>query len=286
MTVARRAIALAVASSLCAGRAGAQDRERCVAAFDEGQAHRLRGELRSARALFVACAGDSCPTLLRKDCAQSLSDVDAELPTVVLGARDAAGHDVVPTAVYVDDERVAALDGRALAEDPGQHVIRFEHPPDPPVHEHVVLRVGERNREILATFPAPSSVPSTPASSTTQQRTPAPPSPPPRGERGRPMGWVFTMAGLGVLGIGAFAYFGLNGHAEKQNLLTSCAPACSDDQVSRVRFDYIAADTSLAVGVVALGVAGYLLFSSSSGASRVSVSPSRKGAAIEWTGQF
>jgi hypothetical protein len=100
------------------------------------------------------------------------------------------------------------------------------------------------------------------------------------------MGWVFTMAGLGVVGLGAFAYFGLNGHAEKQNLLTSCAPNCSDDQVSRVRFDYIAADASLAVGLISLGVAGYLLFASPSGSSRVSVSPSRKGAAIEWIRAF
>jgi len=246
----------------------AQHRDECVATFDRAQSLRAQGQLRAARASFVVCASDSCPAPLRKDCAQGLSGIDTDLPTVVLGARDAAGHDVVPTAVYVDDQPVEAADGRAVAYDPGQHVIRFEHPPDAPVTEHVVLRVGEHNREILATFgtatpPAAAPAPTAPSSPPPEAAT----LPPAEKHSTRPTGWIVALTGVGALGIGSFAYFAATGYSAKQQLLGSCAPACTDDEVNRLRYWYIAADASLGVAIVALGIAAYLLFSSSSDAA-------------------
>jgi hypothetical protein len=283
MTGARCALALAIASALWASRAPAQDRERCVAAFDEGQALHMKGELRAARASFLTCAADACPGLVRKDCAQSLSSLDAELPTIVLGARDAKGNDVIPTAVTVDGETVATLDGRALAEDPGQHVIRFEHPPDAPVVEHVVLRVGEHNRTILATFGTPPPAPVPPPVA------PAPRLPPPRPEKHVPSPWAYVAAGFGVVGVGSFVAFGLSGWSYKQHLLDTCAPNCADSDVARVRLDYIVGDTSLGVGVVASAIATYLFLSSSSSGSPgsgVAVTPSRQGIDVAWAGRF
>jgi hypothetical protein len=284
MTITRCALALAIASALWPSRASAQDRERCVAAFDEGQALHLKGELRAARASFLTCAADACPGLVRKDCAQSLSALDAELPTIVLGARDAKGNDVIPSAVTVDGESVATLDGRALPADPGQHVIRFEHPPDAPVVEHVVLRVGEHNRTILATFGSPPPPPPVPPPVAEGPRPP-----PPRPEKRGPSAWAYVAAGLGVVGIGSFAAFGLSGWSYKQHLLNTCAPNCSDSDVARVRLDYIVGDTSLGVGVVATAIATYLFLSSSSSgsqASGLSVTPSRQGIDVAWAGRF
>jgi len=264
MTRAQRAVALGLSLTLVATPALAQRRDECVAAFDRAQTLRAQGQLRSARASFVVCASDSCPAPLRKDCAQGLSAIDTDLPTVVLGARDSAGHDIVPTAVYVDDELVPAADGRAIAYDPGQHVIRFEHPPDAPVTEHVILRVGEHNREILATFQAPPAVAPTPtASASPPPEAPSAPPPPTEKHSTRPTGWILALTGVGALGIGSFAYFAATGYSAKQQLESSCAPGCSDDDVNRVRYRYIAADASLGVAIVALGVAAYLLFSSS-----------------------
>jgi hypothetical protein len=266
MTCAHRAVALALSLTLFTSPVLAQRREECVAAFDRGQALRAQGQLRAARASFVVCASDSCPAPLRKDCAQGLSAIDTDLPTVVLGARDTAGHDIIPSAVYVDDELVPAADGRAIAFDPGQHVIRFEHPPDAPVSEHVVLRVGEHNREILAMFPAPPAAappPSTPRSPSPEPAAP----PPPERHSTRPTGWIVALTGVGVLGLGSFAYFAATGYSARQHLLGTCAPACSDDDVNGVRYRYIAADASLGVGLIALGVAAYLLLSSSSDTS-------------------
>jgi hypothetical protein len=249
--------------------ARAQDREQCVAAFDRGQALRLDGKLRAARADFVACARDACPTPLRKDCATALTALDVDLPTVVLGARDTAGHDLTPSAVYVDDEPVSAPEGRAVAFDPGPHVIRFEHPPDAPVVEHVVLRVGEHNREVLASFPARAAI--TPASPPAWVVPPPKPPVPTH----RPTGWIVALAGVGAVGLGSFAYFGLTGLSQKQQLLDRCAPACSDAEVDTVRSRYIAADVSLGVGVVALGIAAFLLLSSPSDASALLTGPQR-----------
>jgi hypothetical protein len=275
MTRVGRAVALALSLSMIATPALAQRRDECVSAFDRAQALRAQGQLRAARASFVVCASDSCPAPLRKDCAQGLSGIDTDMPTVVLGARDSAGHDIAPTAVYVDDELVPAADGRAIAYDPGPHVVRFEHPPDAPVTEHVILRVGEHNREILATFQAPPSAtaPPTPAvSSSPSLEAPAPP--PAEKQSTRPMGWILALTGVGALGIGSFAYFAATGYSAKQQLENSCAPACSDEDVNRVRYRYIAADASLGVGIIALGIAAYLLFSSSPD-STASLDPQR-----------
>jgi hypothetical protein len=281
---ARCALALALAFALVSSEARGQERERCVSAFDQGQMHRLRGELRAARADFVTCASDTCAAPLRKDCAQSLSDVEADLPTVVLGARDVEGHDVVPTAIYVDDELVATQEGRALAEDPGPHTIRFEHPPDAPLVERVVLRMGDHNREILVTFGRPDERPPAPVETPQPPALAAAPQPLPRADR--PMGWVLGTGGLGLAAIGVFAYFGLAGSFEKSHLLSTCAPACSHDQVSRVRSDYLAADVSLGVGVVALGVAGYLWWLAPPKAGTFTVAPSKGGARIGWAARF
>jgi hypothetical protein len=275
MTRAQRAAAaIPICLALVASTARAQSREECVAAFDQGQSFRQQGQLRAARAKFVVCAADGCPAPLRKDCAQALASVDADLPTVVLGARDTAGHDVIPTAVYVDDQRVSVADGRAIAYDPGKHVIRFEHPPDAPVTEMVVLRVGEHDREILGTFPAASPRPVSAAPSAAFEAAPAPPR---HASSSRPTGWIVGLASIGVLGLGSFAYFGLTGESEKQQLTGpgGCAPTCSDAQVNPVRVRYIAADASLGVGLVALGIAAYLFFSSPSDAAALLLPPQR-----------
>lgn len=274
-------VAVALAGTLPARLASAQDRARCIETFDEGQHERLAGALKAARTSFLTCAADSCPALLRKDCAQALTQLDTDLPTIVLGARDPAGNDLIPTAAYVDEERVTTFDGRALAEDPGPHTIRFEHPPDAPVVEHVVLRVGERNRAILATFGTPVAPPAVERPAPSAATVVAPVA-----RSGRPSGWAYVAGGVGLLGLASFATFGLAGFVEKQHLLATCAPTCADWQVAHVRFDYITGDTSLAVGLVSLGIATYLFLSPPSSSAGLSVAPSRDGLVVGWREPF
>jgi hypothetical protein len=63
---------------------------------------------------------------------------------------------------------------------------------------------------------------------------------------------------VGVVGLGLFATFGILGTNQKSDLEDTCAPNCSEEDVNSVRAKLIAADVSLGVGVVAIGVATIL----------------------------
>jgi hypothetical protein len=73
-----------------------------------------------------------------------------------------------------------------------------------------------------------------------------------------PLAYVF--GGVGVLGLGSFAYFAIDGRAEKSRLAGLCAPRCSDAEVAAVSTRYLAADVALGVGVAALIAAAYFAF--------------------------
>jgi hypothetical protein len=257
----------------------AEKADRCIAASERGQQERDRGALVDARASFRACVADDCPAMLRKDCGRWLEDVEQGIPTIVLGARDSHGDDVIGARVLVDGTQIFEVEsGRAVALDPGPHLIRFEKPPAAPVEQTVVLRMGERNRPILVTFAAP-----------VEEKAPAPPHAPPA-SRARISPWVFVAGGVGVAGVGAFAYFGATGLSEKSRLRAECAPTCTDDQVAPVRNRYLAADISLGIGIVAFAIAGYLFFHTADPATptatRVTVAPTPGGAAFSLTHAF
>ena len=65
--------------------------------------------------------------------------------------------------------------------------------------------------------------------------------------------------------LSSFAYFGLSGHA-KQNALDDCRPGCDSSLRAPLKRDYIAADVSLGVGLVALGLAAWTAIASQSAA--------------------
>src|SRR6476646_341830 len=75
--------------------AHAEDKQACLAAFDKAQQLRIDGRLRAARVELALCARNECPTLVRQDCATWLNDVMGSLPSVVVGARDVRGKDLI-----------------------------------------------------------------------------------------------------------------------------------------------------------------------------------------------
>ena len=88
---------------------------------------------------------------------QWLAEVNAQRPSVVLGVRDAEGHDLIRVKVSVDGVLVAsALDGSPLRVDPGQHVFRFEAEGFVPQEQTVLARQGEANREITVVLASAS----------------------------------------------------------------------------------------------------------------------------------
>ncbi len=232
------------------------DNAECVKGFDRGTAAREQGKLREARKHFVTCAADTCSKTLRVDCAKLLDDVDASMPTVVFGAKDGRDADLFDVIVYVDGERVVGHDqGKAVPYDPGPHVVRFERDGSKPIEEKVLLRAGERNRAIIARFtsedPALAISPKKDDASTRPSPSSVPAS-------------SLVLGAIGVGAVGSFVFFALTGNQERDRLQMTCAPSCTDADVSSLRTSYIAADVSLGVGILALGLATYFLLTNDS----------------------
>jgi hypothetical protein len=244
------AAGLAVALSLLAlsvtTPAGAQSKAECLASFDRGQELRNRSRLRAARDEFTLCARSECSPLVRKDCADRVEQVMHDMPTLVPAARLSTGADLPDVVIFVDDERVAPEPGGAVAVDPGRHTLRFERAPHAPQTQEVVALIGQKNRVVIATFPAPMS-------STPEARPSAePPAPPPARS---PLTWI--LGGVGVAALGSFAFFAVSGEAKHSHFEDTCKPGCSDAEIGQVRTRFIAADISLGVALVALAAATY-----------------------------
>ena len=244
--------------------ASAQGGAACVKAYEKGIDARERGALRAARAHFVTCAADACPKAMRVDCARWLDEVDASLPSIVVGAKDARGNDLFDLRVKVDGEPVEDVQaGRPLVLDPGPHVVHFERGKAPALESQdvkVLLRTGEHNRAVIATMAAPAE------GGTDIGIGPRPPPPASTSSGGPPAAtWIF--GGVGVVGLGLFGTFAILGSTEKSRLRTACAPGCTDGEVSSARTDYLVADIALGVGIVSLGIATYFLLTDHGGSA-------------------
>ena len=87
----------------------------CIQSAEDGERARKAGELLHARELFARCAARECPAMLRRDCSSWIEDADRQIPSIVLGARDGQGHDVVDARASVDGALVREhLDGKAI----------------------------------------------------------------------------------------------------------------------------------------------------------------------------
>lgn len=243
------ALAVAVGSS---GAASADETERCISQHEQSQALRRAGKLREARATLLACAAQACPAQVRADCGAWIAEVDASLPSLVFAAKDATtGLDVVDARVLVDGEVAAErLDGKAIQVDPGVHTVRVVRVGSPPVERQVVTREGERNRLVSFLVGAPPDATSSP-----QRPTPS-----------RTLPLVF--GGISAVGWASFAYFGVSGRQRYDSDLTGCGAklgGCTSGEIDAVRARLIAADVSLGVAVVSLGVATYFWLAAPSG---------------------
>jgi hypothetical protein len=242
---------------LASTRVAAQDRKlACIASSDRAQVLRREGKLLDARRELLACAESSCPGLVQKECSQWMTEVMAQLPSVVFGARDAAGRDLLDVRVTVDGVKVAdRLDGRATEMDPGAHALRFERSGAPPVDEQVLIREGEKNRIVTVTVGEP-----------------APPPPAPRPEAPKAAAapvpaatWIF--GGLGVALLGGAIAVDLSAFDE-----AGCKPHCSRAHVDSIKVkSYLAGGLGIA-GALSLGAAAYFFFARPAARPRSAVS--------------
>jgi hypothetical protein len=260
-------------SAVCAGprSASARDRpaqtdekEACIAAAENGQSLRDDQKYRLARDAFSRCSRDTCPAVVRQDCAQWLEGLDDRSPTIVIGARDANGHDLSDVRVTIDGlPLVTRLDGRSVNVDPGTHVLRYEIAGFAPVEQSVVIAGGEKDRLVGAAFGKAATAARTaddtpPLPVATLAPPPVDPLTEPEEAPGPPpAAWIF--AGVAVAAFASEAAFGLTATLDRDADLAEggCAPHCGQAEVDWIRTRSVIADASLAVGLVSAGLATY-----------------------------
>jgi hypothetical protein len=216
--------------------------EHCIDAHGSGQDQERERELLAAKASFVACGDPACPASIQAECAQMLERVNQALPTVVLASVNANGDDLPSARAFVDGTLVQEkLNGGSIALDPGPHEIKIQWESGAEATRSVIIRQGEKNRSIVFEAP-PREIEAVEVRVDQTKRTIA-----------------YVLAGVGVVALGSFAYFGLSGSA-KQGELDECKPHCEQSAADAMRSDYLIADVSLALGVTSLAVGGYLYF--------------------------
>jgi hypothetical protein len=235
------------------------DAQQCIAENEIATKQRAAGKLGEAKQHYVACGAADCPAVVRDECQTLAQKMESSLSTIVIVLVDAKGNDVTGARIFVDGSKSAEpLDGHALILDPGTHKISVESPSGGSIEETLVAREGEKNRRVRLQLPAST-------------KPPASDVPVPAPVRTSPSPAVWVLSGVAVVGLGSFAYFGLDGKHKENDLKTRCAPLCKDTEVDPMYKSYLLADVSLGVSVVAASVAGYLFFStagSSSSAAR------------------
>lgn len=265
---ARLAAAVGVACTMLVQTAAyADDREQCATAAEQAQSLRDEGKYRRAREQMLICARDVCPGPIKSDCGKWLDQVERDAPTVVFGARD-GGNDVTDVKVWMDGVVVTErLDGKPQLVDAGEHTFKFEHG-GVTKEEKVLVRAAEKSRAISVVFGA---------------ATPPPPPPPPVEEGS--LVPVLVVGGIGVVALGSFTLFGIQGKNEVDDL-QNCKPRCQESDVDKARTKLIIADISLGVGIVAVLVAGYMYFTRTKPSDRVDVKTSQAAPPIAPTFHF
>lgn len=243
----RRAL-FASALLLVPASASAEPKDACIVAYEQTQTLRKDGKLVAARAQAEICAQSTCPALLTKDCTRWMSELEASTPSVVFEARNEAGAAFTDVRVSMGGEVLASrLDGKPIAIDPGKHVFHFETA-GAVADETVLVREGEKNRRVRATFPGRVA-------------------PTPAGEaRPVPTGvWIF--GGVSVVALGVSAAFGIDGLAKK-DALDECRPRCAPSDVDAMTASFTVADVALGAGIMAAAAAAWLFFTRPSGADQ------------------
>src|SRR5882724_3498269 len=211
----RRAALSVVLATLAVAphRAHADEKIACVAAADVAQQQRSAGRLRQARVSLHICAREVCPAIVKSDCTQWLSEVEASVPTIVLRAQDPRGQDLGDVKVQLDGVPIAdKIDGLPIEIDPGPHVITGERAGSKNLRQDIVIHTGDRNRTVALLFEDIAVA--------------SPSAEPPQAARTNTLAWVFT--GVAVVAAGTGTFFGLRVLSDRNTLTTTCVGHCTD----------------------------------------------------------
>jgi hypothetical protein len=187
-----------------------------------------------------------------------MGEVNASLPSIVIGAKDADGKDILDLKVSIDGTLVTEhLGGRALPIDPGRHKMRYEKEDGAVVEEDILVGEGTKNREVSVVFPSLKSGATSSAGGTTAPTTEG--KGPSTGNT--VFGTVLSVVGAGALATALALDVSTNSSVtalRNSPCGTHVPPDCSASQVSGFELDYDMAGVALGVGIVAIGVATWV----------------------------
>ena len=234
----------AMAAALCVcPRAIAADKAQCIASAERAQRLRRAGKLRESREQLATCAESSCPSVVRDDCARWMGEIIELVPSIVVGARDDRGRDLVRVRVSIDGAVVEErLDGRPIELDPGPHDLRFDADGFTPVEQRILVKEREQSRAVAVTFSVPAHDG-------------------PAGSSGVPL-LAWGLGGLGLAALAGALYFDASAFEE-----ASCKPHCSGPQVDSIKTRTYVAAGLLGVGLLGIGGAAAVFFVSRSAGS-------------------
>ena len=251
--------------------------EACSDAYTKGQEERLAGHLYSARTLLNVCSDPTCPTAIVRDCERWVTEVAADLPTVLVHATDAAGRPINDLKITVDGANVAVADlAKPFVLDVGQHVLRFEAAGYEPLEVQPSLRPRDHEVPVNAVLhlnAPPQSVALAPLPGNAAQSSNQPSKPVPVA--------AVALASVGVVALGTSIYFGLSAKSKYDDLKAECAPNCSQSSADSVHTKAVVSDVALGATIVAFGAAAWFYFGASpnpQSATALGVEPTRDGA--------
>lgn len=198
----------------------------CVDANNKSIALRRAGKLLDARAETTKCATATCGQELQSSCLRRTDEINAALPSIVFDVRDDGGTDIGGVNVVVDGKATIDATVAAISLDPGEHKFVFESIGWSRVERTFILREGERQRrERILLMRLKEDATLSPAAET------GPVAEPSRGKTQRIVG--LSVAGLGALGVGLGAVFGLSASSKWSDAQTQCGAGCPSDSAAQ-----------------------------------------------------
>jgi hypothetical protein len=221
--------------------------------------------------------------MVQTDCTSWLGQVLDTIPTVVFSAKH-GDENVFDVSVTVDGKPgVTQLDGRPIEIDPGLHTFVFERAGSPPIEKRAIVAARDKAQEISVIWKAAAEA--APAAALHNEGS---------AEKERPIPPLFyVLTGTTVAGFGTFAALGVIGENNKSNLESSCAPHCTNSQVSSLKTEFLIAD--IAAGIGGASAAGALIVflarperdkPAPAGIRSFGVAPVAAGAALQLGGVF
>jgi hypothetical protein len=257
-----------------ARRASAQDaaaqssatvsKAECAEAYESAQETRASGQLRKTQERLEFCAQTECPSFVQRDCARWLQEVQRELPSVRITARDWGNDGEAGFRVTLDGQALSpAVAKQAISLDPGRHEFVFERAGREPVTRTILAQQGIQNRVLLVDFQPAVAPDGSPADT---------------GEPGSSSGlrpYAYAAWAVGAVGLGTFAILGTIGRSDKEALKDDCpnvtddptavrdgvcAQQAFDDRQSSIDRTFAFADVGLVAGLIGLAGGTALFF--------------------------